>query len=44
MRDRARHLIAFHLHADESDGLAPYEPAPLDQFVVSEGDFEPNAA
>jgi hypothetical protein len=44
MRDQARHLIAFHLLPNEADGLTPAEPAPLDQFVISEGDFELDAA
>ena len=44
MRNQARHLIAFHVLVDESDGPAHREPALLDQYVISEGDFEPNAA
>ena len=44
MRDQARHLITFHLLPDQGDGPASPEPALFDQFVISEGDFEPNAA
>jgi hypothetical protein len=44
MRDQGRHLIAFHVLTDQGDGPAPPEPSPSDQFVISESDFEPNAA
>jgi hypothetical protein len=44
MRDQARQLIAFHVVLDQGDGPAPPEPTPFDQFVISDGDFEPNAA
>lgn len=42
MRDRGRHLIAFHVVPDED--CEPAEPSPLDQFAMSEGDFEPDVA
>lgn len=44
MRDQARHLIAFHVVLDQGDGPAPPEASLFDQFVISESDFEPNAA
>ena len=44
MRDQARHLIAFHSLCDQAYGPAGPERSPLDQFVISEGDFEPDAA
>ena len=44
MRDQARRLIAFRVRSGEGCRLARSEPAPLDQFVISEGDFEPDAA
>ncbi|MHB8589461.1 MAG: hypothetical protein ACYDA0_11490 [Candidatus Dormibacteraceae bacterium] len=44
MRDEGRQLIAFHVLFDEGYGPATPEPSLLAQFVISEGDFEPNAA
>jgi hypothetical protein len=44
MRDQTRHLIAFHSLPEEAHGPAGAEPSALDQFVISEGDFEPEAA
>lgn len=42
--DQARHLIAFQVLSDNGYGSAAPEPSALDQFVISEGDFEPDAA
>lgn len=44
MRDEGRQLIAFHVLPDDASTPGGSEPAPLDQFVISDGDFEPNAA
>ena len=44
MRDQIRHLIAFHALPDEGYLPGGREPSSPDQFVISEGDFEPNAA
>jgi hypothetical protein len=44
MHDEGRRLIAFHVLPDEADAPAGPEPSALDQFVISDGDFEPNAA
>jgi hypothetical protein len=44
MRDQGRHLIAFHVLPDEGYGPAAPEQRPPPQFVISEGDFEPDAA
>ena len=44
MSDQARHLIAFQVLSDNGYGSAAPEPSALDQFVISEGDFEPDAA
>lgn len=44
MRDRGRHLIAFHVLPDQGYGPATAEASPLRQFVISERDFEPDAA
>jgi hypothetical protein len=44
MRDQGRHLIAFEVLSDEGYGPAVPEPRLLHQFVISEGDFEPDAA
>ena len=44
MRDQDRHLVAFHILPDEGYRAAAPEPPPPHQFVISEGDFEPDAA
>jgi hypothetical protein len=44
MRDEGRHLISFHVTPDPGDGPASSEPPHMHQFVISEDDFEPNAA
>ena len=44
MRDQGRQLIAFHVQPDDAYVPSGAEPLPLDQFVISEGDFKPNAA
>lgn len=44
LRDQGRHLIAFEVVPDEGYGPAVHEPRLLHQFVISEGDFEPDAA
>ena len=44
MRDQGRHLVAFHVRSNDTYASGGPEPSPLDQFVISEGDFEPDAA
>lgn len=44
MHDEGRGLIAFHVLPDEADAPAGPELSALHQFVISDGDFEPNAA
>ena len=44
MRDDGRHLIAFHVLPNDAYTPGGPEPSPLDQFVISDDDFEPSAA
>lgn len=44
MRDKGRHLIAFHVLPGEAYAPSGPEPSLLDQFVISDADFEPTAA
>jgi len=44
MRSEGRRQIAFHVLLKDAYAPNGPKPAPLDQFVISDGDFEPHAA
>jgi hypothetical protein len=44
MRDQGRHLVGFHVLANDAYVSDGPEPSPRNEFVISDDDFEPDAA